>query len=62
MGQILTIPRGDNGFGYDPLFYVPSLGQSMAELDEETKNQISHRAQALAALDKKWDDWMKETD
>ena len=36
-------PRGDQGFGYDPLFYLPELGVTMAELPEEKKNAISHR-------------------
>lgn len=46
-GQILTVPRGNNGFGYDPLFYVPSLHQTLAQLSTEQKNQISHRGQAI---------------
>lgn len=49
-GLILRAPRGDNGFGYDPVFLVPDLGISAAELDPEMKNRLSHRAQALAAL------------
>ncbi|WP_435102970.1 RdgB/HAM1 family non-canonical purine NTP pyrophosphatase [Arhodomonas sp. AD133] len=49
-GRILEAPRGDNGFGYDPLFYVPELGATAAELDAVTKNHHSHRARALAAL------------
>lgn len=49
-GSILTAPRGDQGFGYDPLFYVPDQGCSSAELDRELKNRISHRARASAAL------------
>jgi len=49
-GLILRAPRGDNGFGYDPLFLLPDLGVSAAELDPATKNGLSHRAQALAAL------------
>lgn len=48
-GVILTDPRGENGFGYDPLFLVPEYGRTMAELDPRTKNRISHRARALAA-------------
>jgi XTP/dITP diphosphohydrolase len=46
-GEILTAPRGVNGFGYDPLFYVPAYGKTFAELDGEIKNKISHRAKAL---------------
>lgn len=49
-GRILHTPRGDNGFGYDPLFYVPTHGCSSAELDPLTKNQLSHRGQALRKL------------
>ncbi|MTW20292.1 XTP/dITP diphosphatase [Allochromatium palmeri] len=46
-GRILFEPRGSNGFGYDPIFLVPSQGCSSAELDPDTKNQLSHRGQAL---------------
>ncbi|RKT44218.1 XTP/dITP diphosphatase [Thiocapsa rosea] len=49
-GSILTAPRGERGFGYDPVFWVPSHGCSSAELDPETKNRLSHRGQALRAL------------
>ncbi|OMH39575.1 RdgB/HAM1 family non-canonical purine NTP pyrophosphatase [Motiliproteus sp. MSK22-1] len=49
-GRILTEPRGSNGFGYDPLFYIPSLGCCSAELMPEQKNSLSHRAQAVAQL------------
>lgn len=48
-GRILTAPRGANGFGYDPIFFVPDHGASMAELPESVKNQISHRAVAAAS-------------
>lgn len=51
-GQILHAPRGENGFGYDPLFLVPKLGCTLAELTLDEKNRISHRAQALHALAK----------
>lgn len=46
-GELLREPRGENGFGYDPIFYYPPLGKSTAELSSEEKNQISHRANAL---------------
>ncbi|MBP1043899.1 ribonuclease PH [Vagococcus sp. BWB3-3] len=59
-GSILSIPRGDNGFGYDPLFYVPAKGQSMAELSQQEKNKISHRALAIQALGQEWDNWLKK--
>lgn len=49
-GQILHEPRGAQGFGYDPLFYVPTHRCASAELSPQVKNQISHRAQALSAL------------
>ena len=49
-GFLLRSPRGRNGFGYDPIFYVPDRDCASAELDPTTKNRISHRAQALNAL------------
>jgi non-canonical purine NTP pyrophosphatase (RdgB/HAM1 family) len=49
-GEILPEGRGSDGFGYDPFFYIPSLGKTMAELTTEEKNRISHRGQALRAL------------
>jgi XTP/dITP diphosphohydrolase len=49
-GEILEAPRGSQGFGYDPLFFVPGEGMSSAELSRERKNTLSHRAQALRQL------------
>jgi len=49
-GEIARSPRGANGFGYDPLFWVPALGKTAAELPAEEKNRISHRALALKKL------------
>ncbi len=49
-GVILREARGNNGFGYDPLFFVPDQGCASAELPPEVKNQLSHRGQALRAL------------
>ena len=49
-GEILTTPRGTNGFGYDPLFYLPNEHKTMAELDIKTKLTFSHRGRAFAAL------------
>jgi len=49
-GQILFEPRGEGGFGYDPIFYVPSEGCASAELEPEEKNRLSHRGQALQKL------------
>ncbi len=48
-GEILPVERGSNGFGYDPLFLIPELGRSMAELTRDEKNTLSHRARALQA-------------
>ena len=49
-GVILAAPRGNSGFGYDPLFFLTERGRTMAELAEEEKNRGSHRARAVAAL------------
>ena len=49
-GEIIDTPRGENGFGYDPYFLVPQFGKTGAELDQDTKNAISHRGQALRDL------------
>ena len=49
-GRILFEPRGENGFGYDPVFYVPSHDCSSAQLSKEVKNRLSHRGQALRQL------------
>lgn len=49
-GVILGAPRGTGGFGYDPLFYLPALDSTMAEIDLETKLSLSHRGRALEAL------------
>lgn len=46
-GEILREPRGENGFGYDPIFYYPSLGMTTAQMAPEQKNQLSHRGNAL---------------
>lgn len=56
-GVILTATRGHDGFGYDPLFYVPSEGQTFAEMGLAKKNQHSHRAKATAAMLPKFDEW-----
>lgn len=49
-GRILEAPRGENGFGYDPLFFVPETDCTSAELTAETKNRLSHRGHALRQL------------
>lgn len=59
-GYIATIPRGNNGFGYDPLFYVPEYDKQMAELPAEIKNKISHRAKAIEALSETLDAWLNK--
>ena len=46
-GELTRQPRGENGFGYDPIFFYPPLGKTTAELSPEEKNQVSHRANAL---------------
>jgi XTP/dITP diphosphohydrolase len=57
-GEILTAPRGEGGFGYDPLVFIAALGRTVAELDPETKNSHSHRAlaarQMLALMRDAW--------
>ena len=49
-GWITFAPRGKGGFGYDPVFFLPELGKTMAELEPEEKNRLSHRARALEKL------------
>lgn len=58
-GEVGTIPRGEHGFGYDPLFFVPEEGQTAAELTDDRKNEISHRGQAVAKLKDQWENWLK---
>ena len=55
-GEIAQKPAGSNGFGYDPIFFLPDLGITSAELDPSEKNRISHRAKALAKLE----EWLRE--
>ena len=49
-GRIGYEEKGTNGFGYDPIFYVPEFGKTTAELTEEEKNQVSHRGKALELM------------
>jgi XTP/dITP diphosphohydrolase len=49
-GEIIDTPRGENGFGYDPYFFLPEFGKTGAELDPDHKNAISHRGKALELL------------
>ena len=49
-GRMTNRPAGENGFGYDPYFWLPDFGKTMAELPPDVKNRLSHRARALAAM------------
>jgi XTP/dITP diphosphohydrolase len=51
-GELLSSPRGEGGFGYDPVVFLPSLGKSVAELTLEEKNRLSHRGRACARMAK----------
>jgi len=53
-GSIARQPRGTNGFGYDPIFQIPGLGRTAAELEADEKSQLSHRGQALRGLLGQW--------
>ncbi|MGG3469660.1 XTP/dITP diphosphatase [Neobacillus pocheonensis] len=61
-GRILEEKRGTNGFGYDPVFYVPEKGLAMAELSSDEKNSLSHRANALKKLDAVLDSILERPD
>ena len=52
-GTITSVPRGDGGFGYDPVFELPGTGKTMAQLTEEEKNAVSHRGHALKQFQEK---------
>ena len=52
-GELLREPHGENGFGYDPIFYYPPFGKTTAEMSSEDKNQVSHRANALKIFNEK---------
>jgi XTP/dITP diphosphohydrolase len=56
-GEILAQPRGEGGFGYDPLFLLPHLGRTAAELPPDEKNQLSHRGQAMRELARRFAAW-----
>lgn len=55
-GMILDYPQGSNGFGYDPIFYVPDKQKTIAQMSPEEKNSISHRGQALRKLLQQWNE------
>ena len=59
-GRVAFAPRGDNGFGYDPIFLLPERGRTMAELPAEEKNVISHRGRAGAAARGLVEGWLEE--
>ncbi|TCP32146.1 XTP/dITP diphosphohydrolase [Scopulibacillus darangshiensis] len=58
VGFIQDKPYGDNGFGYDPIFYFPGADTTLAGMSQEEKNKISHRANALKELQRHWRDWV----
>ncbi|MGI2326414.1 XTP/dITP diphosphatase [Planococcus sp. YIM B11945] len=58
-GHILKERRGENGFGYDPIFYVPTLNKTMAELSAQEKAAISHRGNALRELERAMPEWLR---
>jgi XTP/dITP diphosphohydrolase len=58
-GEIIPEERGNNGFGYDPIFLLPEMGCTMAELTDQQKNQLSHRARALQAARPLIERWLR---
>ncbi len=60
-GQIGSAPRGDKGFGYDPLFFDPELGLHSAEMSPDQKNRRSHRGKALIKLASSWENFMVQS-
>ncbi len=61
-GYITSEPRGESGFGYDPVFYLPELGRTMAELSFEEKNRVSHRAKAADCARMVLQRWLETAD
>ncbi|WEV37900.1 XTP/dITP diphosphatase [Lactobacillus sp. ESL0677] len=59
-GQILAAPRGEDGFGYDPLFYVPETGKTFAQMTLDEKNSLSHRGRAIVKLLAAWPEWLAQ--
>ena len=59
-GTIAYAPQGEGGFGYDPVFFVPSLKKTFAQLTPEEKNAISHRGKALTAFQAKLEEYLKQ--
>lgn len=60
-GYIMLEPKGEQGFGYDPVFYVPEFDKTMAELSMEEKNQLSHRASAAKCARVELEKWLQKT-
>ncbi|BDR60091.1 non-canonical purine NTP pyrophosphatase [Lactobacillus xylocopicola] len=60
LGQILVAPRGEDGFGYDPLFYVPEKGKTFAQMTLAEKNSLSHRGRAIAKLIALLPGWLEQ--
>lgn len=58
-GKIGRIPRGENGFGYDPLFIPDGFEKTAAEISQDEKNSMSHRGMAIQALQKEWQSWLE---
>ena len=54
-GEVAQGAQGAGGFGYDPIFYLPQLGKTMAQLSPQEKNGLSHRGQALREFQKEWE-------
>ena len=62
-GELLTAPRGEEGFGYDPVFFCPTLGKTFAEASMEEKNRVSHRGRAMAEMAGEFDqvlNWLRQ--
>lgn len=59
-GELTYAPRGENGFGYDPIFFMPCFGRTLAEVTAEEKNGVSHRGRALRAMKEKLTEYFKE--
>jgi non-canonical purine NTP pyrophosphatase (RdgB/HAM1 family) len=58
-GAITAVPRGENGFGYDPIFLPDGMTKTSAELKSEEKNALSHRGLAVKELNKVWEAWIQ---
>ena len=61
-GTLAYAPRGEGGFGYDPIFFVPALKKTFSELTAQEKNAISHRGKALDSFEKKLKEYLKKAE